>query len=422
MRLFTWLQTRTSNLPARARSPRRAAARRFRPRLEMLEDRALLTAYTAATATDLIADINAANKSNGTNTIMLTAPSTSPYVFLAANNTKDGPTVLPVIQKGDDLTIITGNGSTANPGYLATLDAAGHGRLFDVASDASLTLEFVRLQNGTVLGSGVAAEGGAIQNRGTLVLSDSVVVSNDAEGLPGTSSQPNKPGAPGQDAAGGGIWSSGSLTLENHSVIGNNLAAGGDGGQTQFGTGLGGKALGGGIYVAGGIALIEASSVLGNRALGGAGDNTLANLGGSAYGGGVYVAAGSVTLDSDTVGSPSTTGYVSYFTGDEGNSAQGGPSTDYGLPISGTAFGGGLYVAGGTVILTGDVIEANVAATKYYNNAIYYVDGYGGGIFIASGATVNLDSYTLANTIGNIDSSFFGSGSTTNIDGKFDEF
>jgi len=86
MRLFTWLQTRTSNLPARARSPRRAAARRFRPRLEMLEDRALLTAYTAATATDLIADINAANKSNGTNTIMLTAPSTSPYVFLAANN------------------------------------------------------------------------------------------------------------------------------------------------------------------------------------------------------------------------------------------------------------------------------------------------------------------------------------------------
>jgi hypothetical protein len=44
----------------------------------------------------------------------------------------------------------------------------------------------------------------------------------------------------------------------------------------------------------------------------------------------------------------------------------------------------------------------------------------GGGIYIASGATVYIDSFTVAHTINNTDnSSLFGNGSTANIDGPY---
>jgi len=60
-------------------SPRRS----MRPRLEQLEDRTLPSSYTAATVSDLIADINAANAAGGTNTITLTAPTASPSTTIA---------------------------------------------------------------------------------------------------------------------------------------------------------------------------------------------------------------------------------------------------------------------------------------------------------------------------------------------------
>src|SRR5262245_28253450 len=80
-----------------------------RPALEPLEQRSLLSHFTAATVSDLIADINAANQQGGSNTITLVAPSTSPYVLTAVDNTTDGATGLPVIAANDDLTI-AGNG------------------------------------------------------------------------------------------------------------------------------------------------------------------------------------------------------------------------------------------------------------------------------------------------------------------------
>jgi hypothetical protein len=79
-----------------------------------LEERSLLSNYSAVTVSDLIADINAANAAGGTNTITLTAPTTSPYVVTAVNNSTDGPTGLPVIAGGNarqaDALTIVGNG------------------------------------------------------------------------------------------------------------------------------------------------------------------------------------------------------------------------------------------------------------------------------------------------------------------------
>ncbi len=99
----------------RSRHPQaRPARRRTRLTLEHLEDRNLPSSYSAATVSDLIADIDAANKAGGANTISLTAPGSSPYVLATVNNSKDGPTGLPVISggsKADNLTIV-GNGDT----------------------------------------------------------------------------------------------------------------------------------------------------------------------------------------------------------------------------------------------------------------------------------------------------------------------
>jgi hypothetical protein len=118
---------------------------RARLTLEQLEDRLVPSNFTAAAVSDLIADINAANQHGGTNTITLTAPTTSPYTLTAVNNTTDGATGLPVIAAKDNLTIV-GNadiiqrsGASGTPGF----------RLIDVAAGASLTLQNLTLQGGS---------------------------------------------------------------------------------------------------------------------------------------------------------------------------------------------------------------------------------------------------------------------------------
>ena len=88
-------------------------------------------------------------------------------------------------------------------------------------------------------------------------------------------------------------------------------------------------------------------------------------------GGGLYVAGGTVTLASDT------------------------------LVCNDASQGGGLYVAAGTVALTNCTVQANAAA------------GSGGGVYIASGASVYLDSFTVANTSNNT------AGVDPNIDGTY---
>jgi hypothetical protein len=378
MTLFAWPRKRT----ATSAPQHRLTAARFRPQLESLEDRTLPSTFYAATAADLIKDIDAANQQGGANTIVLTAPSTSPYTLTAVNNTKDGPTVLPQITSGDNLTILTSNG-TRNPGYGDILDAGKYGRLFDVAQGGSLTLQNVTLQNGRVffaVGTGITEKGGAIYNQGTLILNNVMVQNNAAAGWP----------AERQSAAGGAIWSNGSLTIENGSVFQGNSATG-----SAYGGADLGNAYGGAIYIAGGTASITDTFF-------GAFNQTKGNLaqGASGYGGAIYIAGGTVTLSSDTVGnSPGSSGASS-------NTAQ-APS---GNP-TGRGYGGGLYVAGGSVTLTNNTISANKAG-GYFSNGVYLY-GYGGGIFIATNAEVALDTFTLDNTKNNQASWF------PNIDGTY---
>jgi hypothetical protein len=349
MSFLSWLQNRTSTRRPRGRAQNRPAARRFRPRLEALEDRTLPSTYYAATSAQLIADINAANKAGGANTIVLTAPTTSPYVLTAVNNTGKGVGAngLPQITKKDSLTIV-GNGDTIER---STASGTPDFRLFDVANGGSLTLENLTLQNGVTVNYG-----GAVYNQGTLVLSQVTVQDNTAEGFV---------------AAGGGIWSNGSLTVEN-STIGYNVA--------NFGWDE--PAYGGGIYIAGGTANITGSTFASNAA-----------EGSTAYGGAVYVAAGTVTMSGDSLGNSGSPTFV------PGNFAEGSS----GQPANGS-FGGALYVAGGSVTLTNDYVQGN-AVFNFDND----VPGNGGGIFIASGATVYLDSFTVNAATNNSPNDIVGS-------------
>jgi hypothetical protein len=403
---FPWRSLGERNGRPRHLSSSRAGRRRSPLILEPLEDRTALSNFNALTVSDLIADINAANKAGGTNTITLTAPTTSPYVLTAVDNTSDGATGLPVISGGgmkvaaDNLTII-GNGDTIER---STASGTPDFRLFDVASGSSLTLENLTLQNGLAFGSGISAQGGAIYNQSTLVLSGVTVQGNTAQGSNGGATN-NKHSSAGNDAAGGAIWSSGTLTLENGTLIQRNQAVGGAGASNSSDLllSVGGNAFGGGIFVAGGMATLTGVSVDNNVAQGGEGGSrfnpqgTVYSDGGIAFGGGLSVAAGTVSLSSSTL--------------DNNSATAGFGQTNLRFP---EALGGGLYVAGGIVTLCSDTVQSNAAISDPFLRA----DGHGGGIYIASGATAYIDPFTVTNTINNKDDYGLNS-STANIDGTY---
>ena len=129
--------------PGRHPAHRRATSRReLRPNLERLEDLTLLTSYTAATVSDLIADISTSNQQGGTNTIALVAGNS--FLLTAVDNTTGGTTGLPVIAAHDNLTIV-GNGDAI---ARSTVTGTPAFRLLDVAAGASLTLQNLTLQGG----------------------------------------------------------------------------------------------------------------------------------------------------------------------------------------------------------------------------------------------------------------------------------
>jgi hypothetical protein len=300
--------------------------RRARPGLERLEDRTVLSGYTASTVADLIADINAANAAGGSNTITLVAGKT--FTLTKVDNTTDGATGLPVIAGGDKLTIV-GNGDTIERN---TASGTKEFRLFDVTDGASLSLSSLTLQGG--VGNGgyyddPGGAGGAIICRGNLSLSGVTVRNNLARGS-----------GPGMKALGGGIFiggTSGSLTMQDCTVNGNR-AIGTDGRSS-----VGGSGLGGGLCVSHWCsASLTNVTLSSNTAQGGRGEGTFWVYGpfkgektkfyygsGEGVGGGVYVA-------------PNVASAEIHMCTASGNSATGGAANSQGIPGYGS--GGGLFL------------------------------------------------------------------------------
>ena len=183
-------------------------------------------------------------------------------------------------------------------------------------------------------------------------------------------------------ANGGGIWSSGSLTLENGTVVQDSMAVGSSG-EESF------DAFGGAVYIAGGSASISNTTFTANTAaasVGAGGPDA------SAFGGALYVAAGEVVMNTSTVNNNIATGPLEWDYGSYGGGVYvaGGTVTLSNDTVQSnsanenSAFGGGLYIAGGTVTLSNDTVESNSASSA------------GGGVYIASLATVFIDPFTLA--------------------------
>jgi hypothetical protein len=210
--------------------------------LEPLEDRMLPSSYTAATVLDLIADINAANAAGGSNTITLTAPTASPYVLAAVDNSTDGPTGLPVIANNDTLTI-SGKADTIER---STASGTPDFRLFDVASGASLTLQGLTLTNGSANAatSGRFDDyGGAVLNWGILTTKGCTISANQAYWGGGITNFGNATVSHttlshnNATYSGGGIWNNSSLTLDACTVESNfALISYGGGISQQYGT------------------------------------------------------------------------------------------------------------------------------------------------------------------------------------------
>jgi len=305
--------------------------------VEQLETRRLFASFTAASVADLIADINAANAAGGSNTITLKAGTT--FSLNAVDNSTDGPTGLPVVAAGDNLSII-GNGDSIQRSTAKGVPAF---RLFDVVSGASLTL------NNLTLSRGAAPSGGGVFNQGTLTLSGVTVQDCVAQGSSG-------------NANGGGVFSAGVLAIAD-SAIKSNQALGAN--PTLIGS-SGGGAAGGGLFVGGGNATVTNSTFSSNAARGGDGAN-----------GGKFYYPGSKT--------------PFLIRGGAGGSGYGGGIGVFGgtLALAGTAVSGNSATAG-----TGGSSPGGLA--KGADGA-----GCGGGMYIASAASASLDSFSVAHTSGN---------------------
>ncbi len=145
------------------------------------------------------------------------------------------------------------------------------------------------------------------------------------------------------DALGGGLFlGAGSHTVASTIISGNDATAASS--ATALNRLYGGAAKGGGLFMKNGNLAASTSTVSGNKARGGLSRNV---QGGTASGGGVYMylgTAGANSLTQTTISSNEATG---------GTAAGGSPA--------GYAYGGGLYLAGGSPTLTQVTISGNSA-------------------------------------------------------------
>jgi hypothetical protein len=187
----------------------------------------------------LIAAIQASNANGEDNAIFLEA---GEYILDTVNNDTDGPNGLPSITGRMSIRGPDGVGSTIQ----RNMDSPGF-RIFHVASQGSLTLDWLALSGG--MSAFPAPGGGAILNRGALAihrstLSNNLVIQGSAGGAilnigTVTISHSEISSNSSIGGSGGGIASSGSLVIEDSFIRGNLVRFGpGGGGISMSGFGF----------------------------------------------------------------------------------------------------------------------------------------------------------------------------------------
>jgi hypothetical protein len=314
------------------------------------------TFYPVPTDASLRTDISLADSNSQVfNTIVLSATT-----YLLSNLTSGGIVISNASSLASKTLTITGQGpSTTIIGsvfnwrdHIFEIEGSG-GQSLNVIMEG-LTIQGGNAEDGGVLGGNAALGGGLLIDDANVTLTNDVVQNNQAQGAlgaAGAAGAVGKAGSSGGDAKnanGGGIYlASGTLSLFGD-VLSGNAARGGVGGAGGMGGGQGTK---------------SAAPV--TAGVGGAGGN-----GGSAAGGGIYAAGGIIYLQNDTfrsnqaVGGPGGTGGTGGYGGhgDPNALIDGKPGGDGGAGgPGGAAYGGALYVAGGTLTLNNIALQKNSA-------------------------------------------------------------
>jgi len=323
---------RTARTPAGQRHPApkgRRSPSSFRPRLDILEDRTLLSSYMVNSLTDtgagsgLTGDLRycITHGTSGIDTINFgVTGSIMLKSALPALNTSvaiQGPGARLLSVEGDPFSVSSFG-------------------IFAVGSAATVQISGLTMKNGNAC---------AINNAGMLTVNDSTLTGNSGISY------------------GGAIYNTGALTVSNSTITGNNVNAGPD---TLYP-----NSWGGGIYQAGGRLSLSSSTLSNNTAYGGSifypepdypSPGAGFWIGQSAYGGGLYVAGGTVSIDHSTIaGNQALTGHTDYV-----------PSNYY---WPGDGVGGGIVNnAGQSALQVYDTILAgNVASyASDYNGSVAY--------------------------------------------------
>ncbi len=378
----SWLQRRWKQLVATRRSKPIAPRTSFRPRLEMFEERNLLSVYMVGNLNDsgpgsLRAAIASANSHAGADSIGFagalsgTIHLTTDELSITDSVTIAGPGSSRLAISGNDASRIFDltagstvaiNGLTMTHGY--ALDQAGG--ILNQGSDLSLTSD-VLSSNVVAEGSSGGARGGALRSlAGNLSITNCQIVGNKALGGTGPSA--------GGDALGGGVYVlAGNATIVNTTISGN-LSQGGD--NSYYGGGFEGgldvvssatlsgctianniahgglnasfnDAAGGGIGGRGDLTIVRCT-ITGNQAIGGSGGTGYND--GIGAGGGFNI-SGSVTISNSVIDHNLATG------GSGSNSGSGidDPFVDY-------AFGAGINSQYGAILaITNCRFSYNVA-------------------------------------------------------------
>ncbi len=359
----------------RASNPKPCYQRLFVPRLDVLEDRTLLSTYTVTSLADsgagsLRQAILDSNAHPGADTIVF-APTLRGIIALAGGQ----------LSVTDDLSI---NGPTMGS---VTVSGSHANRIFDIVANVTAAI------SNLTLAEGQADQGGAVRNAGHLTLAQDVLIFNrataNAAGFVGGGAIFNEADASlllsqstlanNQAVTSGGcLFSKGLATLRGDTFTGNEASSGGavdnDGdaltitdncffaGNIANGSRNDGA---GGAVVNDTTASIFSSTFTGNVAHGASGDLGLGE------GGALYNPIGSaLTLMNVVI---------------TGNAALGSNGAD-GVNQIGQALGGGIVNYGSLQVTGGSVIHGNVArggdgGTNDPSNPFFIGGAAGGGIF-----------------------------------------
>jgi hypothetical protein len=183
--------------------------RAYRPRLEALEPRTLLSTYLV----DRLTDTGAGSGLAGDLRYTISHAADGDTIAFSVNGTINLTGALP------DLTHrISIEGPGPDQLTVRRDDNAPSFRIFTVDSGTTVSISGLTITNGFVIGAGFVV-GGGIENAGTLTVSNCTISGNKAGQIGG------------HDGSGGGIGNLGTLTLSNSTVAGNDASGiGGTGG------------------------------------------------------------------------------------------------------------------------------------------------------------------------------------------------